>query len=266
MGDPTLSVGRGTAFAEILVNFGATDFLRRLWKRRRTAAIIELAALADVASSLFPPSKALQRFGTYYNLAKRLDASAFAQVMGSPYALVWLRRAFDCVRVLRNELGAHVSVPHMGAAQSIDAYAEELLDHFGLIVAAAAVRGGTSIEFPVAVPLRRRTTLAATGFHLVPTTGGPSIARVSNGDPQGQDSPFTRRHSLLYLSLTVTLSSIRSTISSHAKREKEPLARSGGARQNRSRNRSRRRSTSFAKAALVSSTRFRSRTTSSHRR
>lgn len=172
--------------AESLCSFGATQFLRRLGTRRRGNAIIELAALADVLPSIAQHSDELRRFTANYQLAKHLDGNALGHVMGSPYGLVWLRRTFECLGVLRGEATVDVIKPHMRPEQSIEAYRRELLDQFGFLVAATLIQFGQTAALPEPTPLRRPTTLAATTWHLVPDGDVGLFTGVAKGMPEGR--------------------------------------------------------------------------------
>lgn len=182
--------------AEALFDFGAPQFLQRLWMRRRRTAIVELAALAQIIPSAFPPCDGSQRFLANYCLARELDARAFAHVMGSPYALVWLRRVFECVRVHQGNAPLDTVRPHMAAGQTLQDYWHELLDQLGILVAATLIRTGQTLALPAAVPLKRPTTLAATTWHLAPRGGTGSLNGVSQGTPHGDDFEAVRLGSL----------------------------------------------------------------------
>lgn len=183
--------------AQELFDFGASPFLRQLWRRRRGLAIVELAALAQVLPSAFPQSDESQRFLANYGLAKELDARAFAYVMGSPYALVWLRRVFECVGVHQGKAAIDLVRPHMVAGQTLQDYWHELVDQFGIFVVATLMRTGQTLSLPSAIPLKRPTTLATTTWHLTPRGGEATLRGVSYGIPDGHAFEVVRLGSLM---------------------------------------------------------------------
>lgn len=167
--------------AESLKKFGVSTQLRQLWHRRRAIAVVELAAIAGVVPALFLESDSSRRFLAFYALARNEDHSSLSHVLGSPYALVWLRRIFDCIKVRSGHSPAELVVPHMANGQSLNDYANELLDHFGFLVAASMVRRGHSSTYALGIPIRRSTTLPVTQIHLVPHSLSARLLGIQNG-------------------------------------------------------------------------------------
>lgn len=185
--------GREGLMRDVLL-FGATPTKYSAWRRRRRLARVELAALSRALPALGVCGPGVAVFQRAYDDLVRLPSSVVAHVLGTPHALVWLRRCFECIEVLTGRDPASRIARHLLPGQTPAAFADELFAYAGVLGVAAALLSGSSVTLPVALPLRRPTTLPGTDFHLRPTGSNARLLGCA-GDPivAGSDVVRLRR-------------------------------------------------------------------------
>jgi len=95
----------------IVDGWGASPERVAIWERRRTNALIELAALRRVITELPVSPQARDAFLEGFHDLKRSPASIVRLVIGSPYGFAWLRRAFRMIDDLRRGTAAPAGSP-----------------------------------------------------------------------------------------------------------------------------------------------------------
>jgi hypothetical protein len=159
--------------------FGVSPALARAWRRRRNASIVEFAALRMVIAKLGLPREAESLFVHAHDALRAMPPSVVSAVLGSPHALAWLRRCFECVDVLAGRAPASRLDRFLLHSQTVERYRDELIGRAALLPLAASALMGRTFDLAIPMPVLRATTLPCTRWHLSPDRPGALLQGIA---------------------------------------------------------------------------------------
>ena len=166
----------------IVDGWGASRERVAAWERRRTNALIELAALHEVIDDLAVSPQARDAFREGYQDLKRLPAAAVRQVIGTPYGYAWLRRVF---RMLADSRRGASSLEPGGMPGSLPGPVLGITDQllaFPVFAIGAMLATQWADDSRCSATLSLPTTIPGSARHICPSPLHPAQISVRAGE------------------------------------------------------------------------------------